>query len=131
MSAETSAKMRFCAAIAALASSSALACGVCVEDRIAATYDYAVVSEAAARHHVVVFAAVEGSGVPARASRALKDAAAKVKGVDRGTVRSSESPRALSFALDPRSATPQAALAAIQRAPRAASVRLTLIRVVR
>ena len=126
-----SARRGIAAALAALASSGALACGVCVEDRIAATYDHAVVTEAAARHHVVVFAAVEGSGVPAEASRALTEAAAKLKGVDRGTVRAADSPRALSFALDPRSATPEAALAAIQRSPRAAGVRLTLIRVLR
>jgi len=126
-----SARGGIAAALAALASSGALACGVCVEDKIAATYDHAVVTEAAARRHVVVFAAVEGSGVPAEASRAVKEAAAKLKGVDRGTVRAADSPRALSFALDPRSATPEAALAAIQRAPRAAGVRLTLIRVLR
>jgi hypothetical protein len=119
------------AALAALASSSALACGVCVEDKVAATYDHAVVTQAAARHHVVVFAAVEGSGVPAEVLRALKEVAAKLEGVDRGTVRAAESPRALSFALDPRSATQEAALAAIERAPRAAGVRLTLIRVMR
>jgi len=122
-----SARSGIAAALAALASSTALACGVCVEDRIAATYDHAVVTQAATRHHVVVFAAVEGSGVPAEASRALKEAAATLKGVDRGTVRAADSPRALSFALDPRSATPEAALAAIQG--RAAGVRLTLIRV--
>jgi hypothetical protein len=126
-----SARLHAAAALAAIASSTALACGVCVEDKIAATYDHAVVTEAAARHHVVVFAAVEGSGVPAEASRALKDVAARLKGVDRGSVRAADSPRALSFALDPRSATPEAALAAIQREPKAAGVRLTLIRVLR
>jgi hypothetical protein len=119
------------AALAALASSGALACGVCVEDRIAATYDHAVVTQAAAQHHVVVFAAVEGTGVPSEASRMLKEVAAKLEGVDGASVRAAESPRALSFALDPRSATPEAALAAIQRAPRLAGVRLTLIRVMR
>ena len=126
-----SARARLAAALIAFASPAALASGVCVEDKIAATYDHAVVTQAAARHHVVVFAAVEGSGEPAAASRALKDAAARVKGVDRGTVRAAEAPRALSFAHDPRSATPESALAAIQRAPRAAGVRLTLIRVMR
>jgi hypothetical protein len=119
------------AALAALASSAALACGVCVEDKIAATYDHAVVTGAAARHHVVVFAAVDGGGVPAEASRALREVAARLKGVDRGSVRAADSPRALSFALDPRSGTPEAALAAIERAPKAAGVRLTLIRVLR
>ena len=123
--------MRAAFLLLAFVGSTAQACGYCVEDKIAATYDHAVVTEAAARHHVVVFAAVEGSGVPAEASRVLKEAAARLKGVDRGSVRAADSPRALSFALDPRSATPEAALAAIQREPRAAGVRLTLIRVMR
>ena len=113
------------------ASAPVLACGVCIEDRIAATYDHAVVTRAAARHHVVVFAAVEGPGVPSEASLGLRKAAARMKGVDRGTVRAADSPRALSFALDPRASTPDAALAAITRAPGVANVRLSLIRVMR
>ena len=34
----------------------AIACGACVEDRVAATYDHAVMTQAVARHHVLVFA---------------------------------------------------------------------------
>jgi hypothetical protein len=119
------------AAMASSAGMGALACGVCVEDKIAATYDYAVVTEAAARHHVVVFASVEGPGVPSQASRSLREAAARVRGVDRGTVRAADAPRALSFALDPRVSAPEAALRAIARAPQLAGVRLSLIRVMR
>ena len=105
----------------------ALACGVCVEDKIAATYDYGVVQRASARHHLVVFAAVESPADP----QALRKAAARVKGVDRASVRAAANPRALSFALDPRAANPLAALAAIEREPGLAGVRLSLIRVMR
>lgn len=115
------------ALVAALASPAALGCGTCVEDKIAATYDYDVVQQASARRHVVVFAAVEA---PADA-HALARAAARVPGVDRASVRTAESPRALSFALDPRRASPKAALAAIERAPGLAGLRLTLVRVMR
>ncbi len=114
------------AALAACASS-AFACGVCVEDKVAATYDYDVVQHATARHHVVVFAAVESPADPAL----LRKAAARVKGVDRASVRAAATPRALSFALDPRAASPQAALAAIEREPALSGVRLTLIQVMR
>jgi len=119
------------AAFALAASPAALACGACVEDKIAATYDYAIVSRAALRHHVVVFAAVDGKGDPARESRELRAAAARVKGVDRQSIRAADSPHALSFALDPRLAAPEAALSEIARAPAVRGVRLSLIRVMR
>jgi hypothetical protein len=34
----------------------AMACGVCLEDKVAATYDYALVQRALAQQRVVVFA---------------------------------------------------------------------------
>jgi hypothetical protein len=105
----------------------ALACGTCIEDKVAATYDWDVVQQASVRRHVVVFAAVEA---PADA-KALASAAARVPGVDRASVRTADSPRALSFALDPKRASPKAALAAIERAPGLSGVRLTLVRVMR
>jgi hypothetical protein len=111
----------------ALAAPAAFACGVCVEDKIAVTYDYDVVRHATARHHVVVFAAVEAPFDP----QALKKAAARVPGVDGATGRAAISPRALSFALDPRRSNPLAALAAIEREPALSGVRLSLIRVMR
>lgn len=119
------------AALALALPAGALACGACIEDKIAATYDYAVVTDAAARHHVVVFAAVESAGEPAREARSIRATALRVKGIDRASVRTSDSPRALSFALDPGIATPEAALAEIARQPPLRGVRLSLIRVMR
>ena len=118
------------AAAALAAAPAAFACGICVEDKVAATYDYDVVTRATARHHVVVFAAVDDPRATA-APRALREAAARVRGVDRASVRSAAAPRALSFALDPRAGTPRAALRSIERQPAMAGVRLTLIRVMR
>lgn len=123
------ASIRFLAAFAwcVAFAPAAFACGVCIEDKIAATYDYDVVQRASAHHHVVVFAAVESPADP----QALRKAAARVKGVDRASVRAASNPRALSFALDPRAGDPLSALAAIERAPGMAGVRLSLIRVMR
>ncbi len=109
----------------------ALACGICVEDKVAATYDHAVITRATARHHVVVFAAVEGPAEARAQAGAVRQAAARVRGVDAGSVRTASAPQALSFALDPRAASPESALAAIARDPAARGARLTLIKVMR
>ena len=113
------------------AATEAFACGACVEDKIAATYDHAVVTEAAARHRVVVFAAVDGPGDAGEGAKALASAAGRVPGVDRATVRTAASPRAISFALDPKAASPEKALAAIEAKSTARGLRLSLIRVMR
>lgn len=107
-----------------------LACGVCIEDKIAVTYDHAVVMRATARRQVVVFAAVESTADAARVARDVSAAAARVSGIDRDSVRIAASPSALSFALDPGVASPEQALAAIARTARV-PVRLSVLRVVR
>jgi hypothetical protein len=113
------------------ASLQACACGVCIEDKVAVTYDHAVVTEATARRHVVVFAAIDGKADAQVLAREAKSAAARSRGVDRGSVRSASSPAALSFALDPGVQAPEAALGAIERAAGTPGLRLTLLRVVR
>src|SRR5262245_17603156 len=69
------------------ASGAALGCGYCVEDKIASTYDHAVVTRAiGARHHVVYFH-IDGPLVQdAPTGRALVAAAQSVRGVDRDSV---------------------------------------------
>jgi hypothetical protein len=111
------------------AASSAFACGACLEDKIAATYDYAVASDAVARHRVVVFAAVEGPGDASEGAQALAAAAARVKGVERASIRTAANPRAISFVLDPKAATPEKALAAISAKSTVHGLTLSLIRV--
>jgi len=92
------------AAIAALLllSGQALACGYCVEDQIAATYDHAVVTRAMAQKHHVAFLHVDGAA-PSR--KALEQALYSASGVDRGTVRVSADLLTVSFAFDPSRAT--------------------------
>ncbi len=100
-------------------------CGVCVEDKVAATYDYAVVQQAASKGRLMVFCEVGGA---VDASR-IRNAARQVRGLDRSSVRLSTQPAALSFALDPAQLSPQAAVAALQRAV-APGTRLAIVKLV-
>jgi len=113
------------------ASTAAFACGVCIEDRVAATYDHAVVVKAAADHRVMVFAAVDGQAPAKVLAASAQRAAARIEGVDPASVRSAAEPAgALSFALDPSVRTPESAISAIARASTEKGLRLTLLKVV-
>ena len=90
-----------CALLAA--SAGALACGYCVEDKIASTYDHAAVTRALAAKHHVVFFHIDGPAVQdAATARALSAAAQSVPGVDRDSVRVKVETLTLSLAFDPR-----------------------------
>jgi len=79
-----------------------LACGHCVEDKIAAAYDHAVVVQALERKHAVAYFALEGTMPPGAATRRkLRALAESLAGVERGTVRVSSESASLSFAFDP------------------------------
>jgi chloramphenicol 3-O-phosphotransferase len=56
-------------------------------------------------------------------------AAKRVQGIDRGTVRTSASPSAFSFALDPAAQSPESAVAELQKRLRTQGVRLSVLRV--
>ena len=91
-------EMRATLAALLLVSAQAMACGYCVEDKIAATYDHAVVTQAMAQKHHVAFFHVDGT---AKSRAALERAAYSSPAVDRGTVRVSGDLLTLSFAFDP------------------------------
>ena len=81
----------------------ALACGVCIEDKVAVVYDYEVVSRALDRGHHIAFFALEGSNTAGpEARRMLESLAGSAAGVDRGSSRVSLETRSLSVAYDPR-----------------------------
>lgn len=91
----------------------ASACGHCVEDKIAAVYDFAVVSGAQTAHRHVAFVAIDGSFVnDAATQRKITDMVRATKGVDGASVRISLDLAAISFAYDPK----RASFAAIHRA---------------
>jgi hypothetical protein len=112
-------------------SGTALACGACDEDKIAATYDHAVIAKAQRQSHVVVFAAVESRRDGRATTRAVESAARTLRGVDRASVRTAINPPALSFSLDPQTQSPADALVAIQRAGGMQGIELRELRVVK
>ena len=105
------------------------ACGACDEDKVAATYDHAIVIHAAAKHQLVVFGAIDGALDARAVGGKIVVAAQHVKGVARGSVHTSAEPAAFSFVLDPRTQTPEAATAELERRLGLDGVRLAVIRV--
>ncbi len=80
----------------------AAACGVCIEDKVAATYDHEVVTKAARDNHAVMYFEITGlaSRVPPT-ERWLVNAVEKTRGVESGSVRVSLEQAAVSFTIDP------------------------------
>ena len=108
----------------------ALACGYCVEDKMAATYDHAVVTRALAQKHHVAFFHIDGTLAPgAGTKRSLEAVAESSAGVDQGSARVSVESASLSVAFDPQR-TPVAALqSALERKLAAKKVSLMLLQV--
>jgi hypothetical protein len=79
------------------------ACGVCVEDKIAAVYDHAAIRGALDARNTVVFFAIEGV-IPPGAGTLRKIAAMAASGpaVRKDSVRISRDAAALALAYDPR-----------------------------
>jgi hypothetical protein len=89
--------------LALLVSSEALACGVCVEDKIAAVYDHAAVQQALAAKRTVVFFHIDGKLVASeRSKRSISAIARATPGVDAASVRVSCELASLALAFDGR-----------------------------
>ena len=94
------------------ANDAALACGYCVEDKIASVYDHALVTQSLAQKHHVAFFHVDGPLAPGEGSRRLLEAAAaSAPGVDKGSARVSVASASLAVAFDPQ----RAPLATLQK----------------
>jgi len=106
-----------------------LACGVCVEDKVAATYDHAVIRRAIERHQDVLFVSIEGADAIV-VERRLAQAARALHGADAKTLRISASPAAFSIAID-RSQSSDRVVGSLQAALREPGAQLTLVRVMR
>ncbi|MEK6243316.1 MAG: hypothetical protein AABM33_02360 [Pseudomonadota bacterium] len=108
----------------------ALACGYCVEDKMAAAYDHAVVTRSLGQKHHVAFFHVEGNLVPGDAmKRALEALAESAAGVDKGSVRVSVELAALSVAFDPQRAPVAKLQSALERKLATRKVSLMLLQV--
>lgn len=89
------------AMLCVVASPAARACGFCIEDKVAATYDHALITRELDRGHGILFYEIVNAAPADRAQwRALVDAVEGMPGVQRGSVRTSASPPTLSFAVD-------------------------------
>jgi len=114
-----------------LAAPVAVACNACLEDRIAATYDWQVVAAARRNGHTVVFTTLVGPVTPgddALARRIVRRLSA-TPGVDPGTVRVSLAPPAASFACDPERRAPTDLVSSMNERLRSSGLRLTVVRV--
>ena len=81
----------------------AQACGYCVEDKIASTYDHALVTQALAQKHHVVFFHIDGPLALGDATKQwLESAAASTAGVDKGSTRVAVDTLTISVAFDPQ-----------------------------
>ena len=118
-----------CAALTAMLSAAALACGVCIDDKVAATYDHAVVTRAVASHQLMVFGEIAGAVDMKVATSRIARAAPQVPGIDRRSVRTSLAPAAFSFALDPAARAPDAAVAELQKRLHVPGATLVVLRV--
>ena len=121
-------KLHFLAflALALAQASHARACGYCVEDKVASTYDHAVVTRALAQKHRVVFFHVEGAVAQGEAAkRWLEAAAASTAGVDPGSARAAADTLTLSIAFDPQRSSLVAVQSALEK--KLAARKLTLL----
>lgn len=81
----------------------ARACGVCVEDKMAAVYDHAMVLTALGQKHHVAFFHIDGSLVTGDSTKqALLKIAGSAAAADKGGVRVSVESASLAVAFDPQ-----------------------------
>ena len=110
-----SSRWRFGAAVLLMVSGAALACGVCVDDKVAAVYDHDVMQQAAKSGSVVVFCELSGPFEAHVLAPRAKRAAQALPGVDSASVRTSNELPAISFVVDPARQKPEAAVNALRQ----------------
>ena len=106
----------------------AQACGVCVEDKMAAVYDHAVVTKALGQKHRVAFFHVDGPLAAGAATRQLLENVTATA-VDRGSVRASVESASLALAFDPQRTSVAALQKDLERALAAKKLSLMLLQV--
>jgi len=107
------------------------ACEACLEDKIAATYDWQIVAAAKRQGHTVVFSAIKGPITPGDndlRGRLVRELSA-IPGVDAGTVRVSLAPPAVSFATDLRRTPASDIVAKANHRLRGERLKLEIVRI--
>ena len=113
------------------AGQAAVACGYCVEDKIAATYDHAVVTRALGLSHHIAFFHIDGPLAPGNGTRRTLEAAAEsTAGVDKGSVRVSVESLTISLAFDPQRTSLAKVHGALERKLAAKKLTLMPLRVI-
>ena len=113
-----------------LSAATALACGYCIEDRVAAVYDQAVVDAAARGHRTVAFFSIEGELRDDPASKRVVGAALKAAGAADGSARVALVNAACSMAYDPSRTSLDAIVAAANRPLASHGLALAPLRVI-
>jgi hypothetical protein len=118
------------AGLALLAAPAALGCGHCVEDRIAAVYDHAVIDKARERHQQVAFFALAGPLLAGHESRRfIARALASEPAVDLPSLRVSVDSASLSLAYDGTRISHERIGATLNRRLAARGLQVTLLKV--
>ena len=90
------------ASLLLMSTSSAIACGHCIEDKVAAVYDHAIVVKAVQEKHVVAFFGIEGPLVVNTASKQdIQKIIGSINGVDLNTARISLEAGSISLTFNP------------------------------
>ena len=90
------------ASLLLMSTSSAIACGHCIEDKVAAVYDHAIVVKAVHEKHVVAFFGIEGPLVVNNISKQeIQKIIGSINGVDPNTSRISLETGSISLAYNP------------------------------
>jgi len=107
----------------------AAACGHCVDDKVAAAYDHAVVQRARAQGREVAFFSLELAQPATRDTEAvIRRAIERIPGVERGSVRVALEAGGLSLAFDPKRAPEAGVPNALDRAVTPLGARTVLLR---
>lgn len=120
------------AALLLAAPLSSLACGVCIEDKVAATYDHQVIAKAMLEDHTVLFLEVTGlaSGAP-QMKQFISGVVEGARGVDHGSARVSLDQAAVSFAFNSNAYTPQDVIKRISQKLSSQHINVKLIRILK
>ena len=90
------------ASLLLMSTSSAIACGHCIEDKVAAVYDHAIVVKAVHEKHIVAFFGIEGPLVVNTASKQdIQKILGSINGVDPNTSRISLETGSMALAFNP------------------------------
>ena len=90
------------ASLLLVSTSSVIACGHCIEDKVAAVYDHTIVSKAVSEKHIVAFFGIEGPLVVNAASKQeMQKIISSISGVDPNTSRISLETGSISLAFNP------------------------------